>query len=88
MKELIAAKHKELYYWTSEGMAEIDFLIEDNHAIYPLETKAGGNRKKKSLVVYNQKYAPSKLIRATSMNLKHDGNIYNYPLYFISRFPL
>jgi hypothetical protein len=21
------------------------------------------------------------------MNLKHDGNIYNYPLYLISRFP-
>ncbi len=87
-QELIAAKHKNPYYWASEGTAEIDFLIEEEHEIYPLEVKAGISQKKKSLLVYNQKYTPSKLIRATAMNLKHDGNIYNYPLYLISRFPL
>jgi uncharacterized protein len=87
-QELIAAKHKNPYYWASEGTAEIDFLIEEEHEIYPLEVKAGESQKKKSLLVYNQKYTPSKLIRATAMNLKHDGNIYNYPLYLISRFPL
>ena len=87
-QELIANKHKNPYYWTSEGTAEIDFLIEEDHAIYPLEVKAGANQKKKSLLVYNQKYAPAKLIRTTTMNLKHDGNIYNYPLYLISKFPL
>jgi len=87
-QELIAIKRKEPYYWTSEGIAKIDFLIEEEHEIYPLEVKAGANQKKKSLLVYNQKYAPPKLIRATAMNLKHDGDIYNYPLYLISRFPL
>lgn len=75
-------------YWTSEGSAEIDFLIEEEHEIHPLEVKAGSSQKKKSLLVYNQKYSPSKLIRATTMNLKHDGDIYNYPLYLISRLPL
>ena len=87
-QEWIATGHKELYYWTSEGTAEIDFLIEQENAIYPLEVKAGVNQKKKSLLVYNQKYAPSKLVRASAMNLKHNGDIYNYPLYLISRFPL
>ncbi|PWU13697.1 MAG: ATPase [Chlamydiae bacterium] len=87
-QELIATKYKEPYYWTSGGTAEVDFLIEEDHGIYPLEVKAGASQKKKSLLVYNQKYAPSKLIRATIMNVKHDGNIYNYPLYLISRFPL
>lgn len=87
-QELIATKQKELYYWTSEGTAEIDFLIEGEHEIYPLEVKAGASQKKKSLLVYNQKHTPSKLIRATTMNLKHDGDIYNYPLYLISQFPL
>lgn len=87
-QELIATKYKEPYYWTSGGTAEIDFLIEEDHGIYPLEVKAGASQKKKSLLVYNQKYTPSKLIRATTMNVKHDGNIYNYPLYLISRFPL
>ena len=87
-QELIASKRRKPYYWASEGIAEIDFLIEEDHEIYPLEVKAGASQKKKSLLVYHQKYAPSKLIRATSMNLKHDGNIYNYPLYLISRCPL
>ncbi|MCW3107575.1 MAG: hypothetical protein JWQ09_2081 [Segetibacter sp.] len=87
-QELIATKHAKPYYWTSEGVAEVDFLLEEAHEIYPLEVKAGASQKKKSLLVYNQKYAPSKLIRTTTMNLKHDGDIYNYPLYLISRFPI
>lgn len=84
-QELIASKHREPYYWTSEGTAEIDFLIEEDHEIFPLEVKAGASQKKKSLLVYNQKYVPSKIIRTTTMNLKKDGDIYNYPLYLISK---
>ncbi|HEV7736876.1 MAG TPA: DUF4143 domain-containing protein, partial [Chlamydiales bacterium] len=87
-QELIATKNQEPYYWTSEGIAEVDFLLEDAHAIYPLEVKSGESQKKKSLMVYGQKYVPSKLIRTSLMNVKHDGNVYNYPLYLISRFPL
>lgn len=84
-QELIVAQQKELYYWASSGIAEVDFLIEEEHAIYPIEVKAGASLKKKSLLVYQQKYVPSKLIRASTLNLKHDGDIYNYPLYLISR---
>lgn len=87
-QEWIATQRKEPYYWTSEGTAEVDFLIESDHEIYPLEVKSGESQKKKSLLVYGQKYSPSKLIRTSAMNLKHDGNIYNYPLYLISRFPI
>lgn len=84
-QELVATQHKKLYYWASEGIAEIDFLIESDHSIYPLEIKAGASQKKKSLLVYNEKYSPAKLIRASTMNMKHDGAIYNYPLYLISK---
>lgn len=87
-QELIATNQEDLFYWTSQGLAEIDFLIEEEHKIYPLEVKSGASLKKKSLLVYKQKYEKSILARATTMNLKHDGDIYNYPLYLISRFPL
>ena len=80
-QELMATKGKELYYWTSSGTAEIDFLLETDHEVYPLEVKAGSSTKKKSLLVYANKYHPSKLTRTSLMNLKHDGDIYNYPLY-------
>jgi uncharacterized protein len=65
--------------------AEVDSLLEEDHQILPLEVKAGTSQKKKSLNVYGQKYSPPKLIRTTMMNLKHDGNIYNYPLYMVSQ---
>ncbi len=87
-QELIATRRKPPYYWTSGGLAEVDFLLEEEHEIYPLEVKAGSSQKKKSLLVYSEKYSPSKLVRATTMNLKHDGDVYNYPLYLISQFPL
>lgn len=86
-QELTAAKQSKLYYWTSMGTAEVDFLVEGDHHIFPLEVKAGTNQKKKSLIVYGAKYASSILTRTTLMNLKHDGAIYNFPLYMICRFP-
>lgn len=87
-QELIATKKIEPYYWTSEGTAEVDFLLEEDHSVVPLEVKAGASQKKKSLLVYNQKYEPTRLLRASTMNLKHDDNIYNFPLYMISKYSL
>jgi predicted AAA+ superfamily ATPase len=76
------------YYWTSEREAEVDFLLESNGHILPLEVKSGTSAKKKSLLVYQEKYHPSQISRTTLMNLKQDGKVCNYPLYFISRLPL
>lgn len=77
-----------LYYWTSPGKAEVDFVFEVNEKIYPLEVKAGLNLKSKSLKVYNEKYHPPLLSRTSLLNFKKDENICNYPLYAISLFPL
>lgn len=76
----------QLYYWTSEGNAEVDFVLEYDMTIFPLEVKAGMSRKKKSLLAYADKYQPKWLLRACLMNLRKDGNISNFPLYMISRF--
>lgn len=83
VQELV--QNNELYYWTSEGQAEIDFVIAfENHA-YPLEIKSGVSNKKKSLLVYDEKYKPSLLIRSSAMNLKKDGKVLNCPLYLIKQ---
>lgn len=74
-----------LYYWTSENSAEIDFIIEHNDFIYPIEVKSGNSSKKKSLKVYDNRYNPQILIRTSPMNLKKDGKILNCPLYFIEK---
>jgi predicted AAA+ superfamily ATPase len=78
----------DLYYWTSTGKAEVDFVFSLNECIYPLETKAGFYPKSNSMKVYNEKYKPGMLSRTSLLNLKMNGNSCNYPLYAISLFPL
>ncbi len=86
-QELIVNQFK-LYYWTSSGAAEVDFVLPFELEIYPLEVKAGVSAHKKSLMVYDTKYHPKALARTTLMNLKQDDKLCNYPLYMISLFPI
>lgn len=81
----LAVQPLSLYYWVSEGRAEVDFILEHNSKIIPLEVKAGISRKKKSLLVYDEKYHPALLLRASLLNLKKDGKVANLPLYFIAQ---
>lgn len=81
----LAHSHYSLFYWTSEGKAKLDFLIEQDEWIYPLEVKSGNSSKKKSLRVYDDIYHPTLLIRASPMNLRKDDNIFNCPFYLIEK---
>ena len=56
------------YYWTSKtGQAEVDFIVESNSGIVPVEAKAEKNLQAKSLKVYCAKNHPSVAVR-TSMS--------------------
>jgi hypothetical protein len=59
----------------------LDFLCEFGGRIFPLEVKAGISPKSKSLKSYDLQFNPASLARATLLNLKKDGKIYNLPLY-------
>lgn len=84
----LTANHEEsLFYWSNQGRAEVDFLVERDGEIYPLEVKAGVSAKSKSLKVFDAKFKPTILSRATLLNLKGEERINNYPLYAISLFP-
>lgn len=85
-QELIAfGGGEELYYWRSVGgKAEIDFLIELEDHIYPLEVKSGANPRSRSLGSYASQFAPDWLLRSNLLNLKRDAKICNLPLYAIS----
>ncbi len=81
-QELIHSEYR-LFYWASEGRAELDFVLEQDGSIYPIEVKSGNSTKKKSLKVYGDTYHPKILIRCSPMNLRKDGEILNCPLYLI-----
>ena len=85
--QLVAGSGANLYYWQSGGIAEVDFVCEHGSRVLPLEIKAGGNPKSKSLQSFDNKYNPPVLARTTLLNLKKETRIINIPLYGISLFP-
>ena len=62
---------------------EIDFVIQYENKIIPIEVKAGNTVNNTSLTKYVEKYKPDKSIRFSLNNLKQDGKILNIPLYLI-----
>lgn len=85
LAQALACQGYSLHYWTSTGQAELDFILQLNDIIYPLEVKSGVSRKKKSLIAYTEKYRPHLAIRVSPMNLKLDGCVFNCPLYLIGK---
>ena len=75
----VTHSHTSLFYWTSAGKAEVDFVFEFDDLIYPLEVNSGRSSKKKSLRVYGDTYQPKHLIRTSPMNLRKDGDILQLP---------
>lgn len=82
--ELIKSGSEELFYWTSEGKAEVDFLIKKDNTIYPLEVKSGMSKNLKSLRVYENLYKPDNVIRISPRIFKREKEFINIPLYAVS----
>jgi predicted AAA+ superfamily ATPase len=82
-QELISEGNNQLFYWTSRSDAEVDFLVDNNNKIYPLEVKSGTSRNTKSLQSYAAKYHPERIIRISPRNLIESGEFINIPLYAI-----
>ena len=49
--------------WESDNTAEVDFLIQKENHVIPVECKAGNHVKAKSMMAYMEKYAPAYAIR-------------------------
>lgn len=72
---------RNIYYWTSDATAEVDFVFADSKNIYPVEVKASENLKARSLKIYRDKYQPKLAIRTSLSNLRIDDGLLNVPLY-------
>ena len=60
------------YYWSSEGKAEIEFLLQRENEIIPVEVKAENCVSGRSIVVYNERYQPKNRIRFSFLNLQQN----------------
>lgn len=85
LEELVAAGVKPYYWSTDEGMAEVEFLVQGDADIFPIEAKAERNLQSKSLKSYRDRFAPRKSIR-TSLSEYSVGKLTDdIPLYAIGR---
>lgn len=72
-----------LWYWESDNTAEVDFLIQKESHVIPVECKAGDHVKAKSLSVYKDKYQPIYAIRISTRNFGMVNDIKSVPLYSV-----
>ena len=73
-------------YW-AEAPYEVDFVVQFDNDIIPVECKAGTNVKSTSLKKYSQQYQEQTplIVRFSLMNLSLDGNLLNIPLFLVDR---
>jgi len=81
--QAFATKKYNLYYWTTEGTAELDFVLQKGEDIFAVEVKAGIRTKSKSLAMFVGKYKPKYSIRISAKNFGFENNIKSVPLYAV-----
>ncbi len=86
LTELIASRGEMPCYWKSGNTAEVDFVVQTENGIIPLEVKSSENVKSRSLRVYRDRYSPPLSVRASLRNLRKDGSLLNVPLYMLWNF--
>ncbi len=69
------------YYWESERGAEIDFVIQIEGQLIPIEVKSADNTRAKSLKVYMETYKPNYAIKLSAKNFGFEDDKKIVPLY-------
>lgn len=69
------------YYWESERGAEVDFIIQRNGQLIPIEVKSSDNTRAKSLKVYMDTYKPAYAIKLSAKNFGFEDGKKIVPLY-------
>ncbi|MDO9680741.1 MAG: ATP-binding protein [Bacteroidales bacterium] len=85
LQQLLCTSGIDVYYWSSEqGTAEVDFLIQTEGMIIPVEVKAEENLKAKSLKSFRDKFHPDISVRTSMSDFRKEQTLTNLPLYGIS----
>ena len=82
--QTLKSKNIDIFYWSNDSStAEIDFIIQTDSHIIPLEVKSTTNLKSKSLISYREKYNPSISIKTSLSDFSIKDGLYYIPLYMI-----
>lgn len=77
------------YFWRSGNTAELDFLLEEDGQVIPIEAKANINTQAKSYSTFVRKYRPKIGFKFSLKNIGDnyvgDALTYSLPLFYISK---
>ena len=73
-------------YWAENADKEIDFVIQHEGDVIPVEVKAGEDRRATTFKNYVNHKQPKYAIRFSRLNLRKDGAFVNIPLYLVERY--
>jgi predicted AAA+ superfamily ATPase len=77
----LAINGYQTYYWESARGAEIDFVIQREGKLIPIEVKSADNTRAKSLKVYMETYKPDYAIKLSAKNFSFEDGKKTVPLY-------
>lgn len=84
MQELKLRSEDYIGYWTNErSTAEVDFVIQREAEIIPIEVKAESNIRARSFKLFCEKYQPKQAIRTSMREYHKEEWMTNIPLYGI-----
>ncbi|MDH8701040.1 putative AAA+ superfamily ATPase [Dysgonomonadaceae bacterium PH5-43] len=84
LQQIVTNPNIPIYYWSAEqASAEIDFVIQYDGKVVPIEVKAEENLKAKSLKSYYNKYKPTLAVRTSMSDYREEDWLVNIPLYSI-----
>lgn len=83
-QQLKVSSENDIFYWASDtASGELDFLVQRDDKIIPLEVKAKENLQAKSLKVFCEKYPECKGVRTSMSDFREQEWMVNVPLYQI-----
>jgi predicted AAA+ superfamily ATPase len=82
-QQLKTFEELDIYYWANQNLCELDFLLQFEDLIIPVEVKAEINLKAKSLKQYCQQYNPPLSLRLSMSDYKKTDNLKDIPLYMV-----
>lgn len=85
MQELKTLNLDYIGYWTNErSTSEVDFVIQKENSVIPIEVKSGENLRSRSFTLFCQNFSPDKALKTSALPYREDKTVLNVPLYGIS----
>ena len=86
LSQLVPCKMPISYYSTNDSQVEIDFVVQTDERIIPIEVKAATNVRSKSLRTFINNHSEFKGLRISMKPYQDEGWMENIPLYAISAY--